>query len=75
MPGAAVTAAAVEREVELEHVHARLAEEAERAPLGVRVDEPEHVRPCEAPFAGDAGRLQPRVRGARCAGRGPSPRR
>ena len=33
----------VEREVQLEHVHARLAEEAERAAVGVLVDEREHL--------------------------------
>jgi len=36
---------AVEREIELDHAHARLAEEPQRASVRVRGDEPEHVRP------------------------------
>ena len=48
----------VEREVELEHVHGRLAEEAERTAVGVLVDQLEHLRPVEAPGPGDPIRLE-----------------
>ena len=41
----------VEREVQLEHVHARLAEEPERASVGVLVDEVEHLRRASRPRA------------------------
>ena len=62
----------VEREVELQHVHAGLAEEAERALVGVVVDELEHLIDGQAPLLGDTrapgcGRWRPR-----CAGRGPT---
>ena len=63
----------VEREVELEHVDARLAEEAERAAVGVLVDQlgdRSSGRPRTAAMRGAAGA---RSR-ARCAGRCPSRR-
>ena len=54
----------VEREVQLEHVHARLAEEAERAAVGVLVDELEHLVLASRPRASrDPGRLDARVLG------------
>ena len=65
----------VERQVELEHVHAGLAEEAERAAVGVLVDEVEHLGRVEAARFG--ARAAP-ARGrspARCADRARSPRR
>ena len=72
--GEDATRAGVEREVELEHVHARLAEEAERAAVGVLVDEREHLVEREAARARDARRLQRARSPARCAGRGRSRR-
>ena len=53
----------VERQVELEHVHAGLAEEAERATVRVLLDEPEHGGEIEAALACDANRLRARIRG------------
>ena len=53
----------VEREVELEDVHARLAEETERAVVGVIVDEVEHVLERKATGLGDSRSLQPGVLG------------
>ena len=53
----------VERQVELEHVHAGLAEEAERAPVCVLVDEPEKRGEIEAALACNANRLRTRIRG------------
>src|SRR6185436_2843228 len=55
-------ALAVEREVELEHVHPGLAEETERAAVGVRVDEREDVVQGKPASARDAWRLQAGVR-------------
>ena len=68
-------ARAVEGEVELEHVDARLAEEAERAVVGVLADEREHVierraRERARPAAPGGARSR-----ARCAGRARSRRR
>ena len=48
----------VEGEVELEHVHARLAEEPEVAAVGVVVDEREHLVELEAPLVGHASGLE-----------------
>ena len=53
-----LTVVAVEREVELEDVDTRLAEEAERAVVRVLVDEREHIVDGEPSSAGDAGRLE-----------------
>ena len=64
----------VEREVELEDVHAGLAEEAEAAAVGVRRDQLLHGRERQVPDGRDAARLELRVRPARCPGRCPSPR-
>ena len=60
---------AVEREVELEHVHARLAEEAERAAVRVLLDEARTSREVEAALTRDARRLERARSRARCAGR------
>ncbi len=65
----------VEREVELEHVHARLAEESERAAVRVLLDEREDVVERQAPLLGDAGRLERARSRERCAGRGRRRRR
>ena len=48
----------VEGEVQSEHVVARVAEDAERTILGVRVDEGEHVARVHAPLGGDPRRLE-----------------
>ena len=53
----------VEREVEPEHVDARLAEEAERAAVRVLVDQREDIVQLEAAGPRDASCLQARVRG------------
>ena len=52
----------VEGEVEREHVHARLAHEAERPVVGLLVDELEHAAERQAALARDPRRLQARVR-------------
>ena len=52
----------VEREVELEHVHARLAEKAERASVRVLVDEAEHLVEVETALTRNPLCLCPRVR-------------
>ena len=64
----------VEREVELEHVDARLAEEAEQRLVGVLVDERQHL--AERQAARRARRAPPAARRspARCAGRARSRR-
>src|SRR5215207_7647726 len=46
-------ASTIQSEVELEHVHCRLAEEPERATACVLVDQLEHPRTVEAPGLGD----------------------
>ena len=51
----------VEGEVELEHVDPRLAEEAERAAVGVLVDQLVDRRRRSGPAPGDSRRLQPGV--------------
>ena len=51
----------VEREVQLEHVHAGLAEEAEHAPVGVLLHEGEDIREWNVAFPGDPSRLDPGV--------------
>ena len=66
---------AVEGEVQLEHVDARLAEEPERAAVRVLVDQREHLVERQAARRGDARRLQRGRSRRRCAGRGRSPRR
>ena len=48
----------VEREVQLEHVDARLAEEPEAAAVGVLVDETQHLVDVHAPGFGDTRSLQ-----------------
>ncbi len=58
-----------------QHVHARLAEEAERAAVGVLVDQsPAPASSVEAARRGDARRLERARWRARCAGRAPSRR-
>ena len=52
---------AVEREVELEHVHARFAREAEPAGVGVLGDQPVDHAQREPALGGDAVRLDARV--------------
>ena len=49
---------AIEREIQLEHVDARLAEEAERPALGVRRDEAPDIRLGDAALARDARHLE-----------------
>ena len=62
----------VERQVELEHVHARLAEEPERASVGVLLDERQDVGEGQSTRLGDAGCLKPGILRGRCGGRDPS---
>ena len=64
---------AVEREVQLEDVDARLAEDAERAALGVAVDERAHAALVEPARLRDALHLVLRPRRARCPGRARCP--
>ncbi len=63
----------VEGEIELEHVHARLAEEAEAAAVRVLLDQLLHGRERQVPHGGDAARLERARTPARCPGRCPRP--
>ena len=65
--------ALVEREVQLEHVDARLAEEAELPPLGVRGDERAHVGLATARARARRAAPGTRPRPARCADRARTP--
>ena len=64
----------IEGEVELQHVHARLAKEAELASLGVRRHERADIVLRHAALAWRRGAPGIRRRPARCAGRIPMPR-
>ena len=66
--------ARVEGEVQLEHVHAGLAEEPERAAVGVLARRARAPAPAAASGRARRGRPGSGRRRARCAGRGPSPR-
>ena len=73
-PSSVALSPAVECEVELEDVDARLAEEAPRAAGRVLRDQLLHRRERQVADGRDPARLQLRRRPARCPGRCPTPR-